>query len=83
MSVLPAEMPITGHLLIDIIRLEGTHVLPDMAILDRMSGRRQRANSKLASRGRACLEIDAFCSVKWSVLLSSRQTKGKEVVHFK
>lgn len=36
----------TGHCLFDIIRLEREHILPEMQVLDRISGRRH-ANSKL------------------------------------
>ncbi len=36
------------YLTFDMVRLEGAHILPDMDVLDRMSGRRQRANAKLA-----------------------------------
>ncbi len=35
------------HLTFDMVRLEGARILPDLEVLDRMSGRRQRANSKL------------------------------------
>jgi hypothetical protein len=31
----------------DTVHLDGTQILPDMAVLDRMSGRRQRVNPKL------------------------------------
>ena len=38
----------TGNLLFNTIHMDGAYVLPDLELLGRMSGRRQRANNKLA-----------------------------------